>query len=223
VHNLSFTRSDGSAWCGRAQARLSRDRSALELSMRDSGVSRTAVEIWKLSDCPSPDRGGEERPTGPSGFVLVILQRLRDSEEEGTFKLAFDLSKAATMSGCIDVSDLRRLGFAVPSARQVHVENIALPLAAPDRRTETRHYPAATPRRRYRRNQGSRRNTKLDTGCFATRAEFTARIWALQRQQMFPNFAAIARECGTTPDVVRAVIGKQEGLEGYLQTGCLLG
>jgi hypothetical protein len=40
---------------------------------------------------------------------------------------------------------------------------------------------------------------------------------------MFPNLAAIARVCETSPEVVRSVVEKREGLEGYLQTGCLLG
>ena len=61
------------------------------------------------------------------------------------------------------------------------------------------------------------------TGAFGTREELTARIWALRRQQVFPNMAAIARQCETTPDVVKAVIEKKEGLRDYLQTGCPLG
>lgn len=221
VHNLKLSRSGEGAWPGEAKLRLSGDRSTLALSMRDSGVDRRGVEIWKLTD----------RQSRRSGFIVVILQRLRDSSETGSLDLVFDLSQAATMSGCIDVADLRRLGFLVAGAEQARVEGIAFAPSAPLRPAESGQRPPARPRRRSangessarRRFQGAPRKTKLHTGCFATRSQLTARIWAFHRQQMFPNLAAIARICETTPEVVRAVVDKREGLEGYLQTGCLLG
>jgi len=233
VQNLRFTRADGSPICGEARARMSADRATVSLSMRESGISRKAVEIWKLTDRPAPGRG-EERPASRNGFVPVALQRPQDLEEKGSFDLVFDLTQAGTMSGSIDVSDLRRLGFDVPSACQAIVEGIAWAPAAPARPVgqslEAPQYPLARAARRSaagedrpRRRQRVTRQSKLHTGSFATRAELTARIWALRRQQMFPNLAAIARECGTTPDVVRVVVEKQEGLEGYMQTGSLMG
>lgn len=234
VHNLRFTRNDGSAWRGEAKLRLSGDRSTLALSMRDSAIGRRAVEIWRLTDRLAADSRGEAVLASRGGFIVVILQRLQDAEEKGSLDLVFDLSQAATMSGCIDVGDLRRLGFNVADARQSHVEGMALGSAASDRSErmspDVQQSPPAAPRRRSPAESGARRHprrvaakTRLQTGAFSTRRELTARIWALRRQQMFPNLAAIARECETTPDVVRVVIEKQEGLEGYLQTGCLLG
>jgi hypothetical protein len=200
--------------------------------MRNSGISRRSVEMWRLTDRDSAHRSLEPRRADGDGFVMVILQRLREASDEGSWSLDFDLSKAGTMSGCIDVADLRRLGFDVPDARQWVVEGMALaPVAPAGPEQPVRQSPPARPRRRSsagdggvrRRVQGSVRKTKLHTGAFATRQELTARIWALHRQQVFPNLAAIARECAISAEVVRAVVEKQEGLETYLQTGCLLG
>jgi len=239
VHNLRFTRAGGGFLPGEARLRLSPAKSTLALSMRDSGVSRRAVEIWRLTDRLSADRSGDPRQPSGDGFVVVILQRLQDAGESGTLDLVFDLSQSATMGGCIDLADLRRLGFAAPGARATGLEGLSLAPAAPLKPVqgaagpspEFKEYRAGRGRGRppanegaaRRRSQAAARECTLQTGAFATRRELTAQIWALRRQQVFPNLAAIARACETSPDVVRVVIREQEGLDGYLKTGCLMG
>ena len=64
---------------------------------------------------------------------------------------------------------------------------------------------------------------KLSTGRFATRVELTCHVWAMRRQQVFPNIEAIARACGTTMRVVKAIVASEEGLEEYLVRGCPTG
>jgi hypothetical protein len=61
------------------------------------------------------------------------------------------------------------------------------------------------------------------TGRFATREQLTCHVWAIQRQQVYPNVRAIALACGATMDVVKSIIVNEEGLSSYLETGCLTG
>ena len=64
---------------------------------------------------------------------------------------------------------------------------------------------------------------KRATGRFGTRDELTSHVWAIQRQQVFPNLKAIAGACGVTTEVVKIIIAAEEGLETYLQEGCQTG
>ena len=64
---------------------------------------------------------------------------------------------------------------------------------------------------------------RLATGRFATRAELTAHVWAMGRQQVFPNAKAIARSCSTTVGVVKAILDSGEGYALYLEQGCPIG
>ena len=64
---------------------------------------------------------------------------------------------------------------------------------------------------------------RLATGRFATRGELTSHVWAIRRQQVFPNVKAIAFACGTTTGVVKAILRSDEGHSDYLQRGCLTG
>jgi coenzyme F420-reducing hydrogenase delta subunit len=68
-----------------------------------------------------------------------------------------------------------------------------------------------------------RRRRRVATGRFATREELTCHVWAIQRQQVYPNVRAIALACGATMDVVKAIIVNEEGLDSYLEKGCLTG
>ena len=64
---------------------------------------------------------------------------------------------------------------------------------------------------------------RLATGRFATRAELTSHVWAMRRQQVFPNLKAVAYACGTTVGVVKAIAQSGEGLNEYLERGCPTG
>jgi hypothetical protein len=67
------------------------------------------------------------------------------------------------------------------------------------------------------------RKRRSATGRFATREQLTCHVWAIQRQQVYPNVRAIALACGATMDVVKAIIANEEGLADYLNSGCLTG
>ena len=64
---------------------------------------------------------------------------------------------------------------------------------------------------------------RLATGRFATRAELTSHVWAMRRQQVFPNVKTIAFACGVTVGVVKGIIASGEGHDDYLDKGCLTG
>lgn len=61
------------------------------------------------------------------------------------------------------------------------------------------------------------------TGRFATRGELTGHIWAIRRQQLYPNLTAIAQACSATIDVVRTILTSEEGLAEYQERGLPLG
>ena len=69
-------------------------------------------------------------------------------------------------------------------------------------------------------SKGPRRRSR---GRFADRIELTCHVWAMRRQQVFPNLKLIAAACGVTTEVVKTIIESEEGLEYYLNTGCLSG
>lgn len=69
-------------------------------------------------------------------------------------------------------------------------------------------------------NRGPGRKT---SGRFGSREELACHVWAIQRQQVFPNVKAIAAACKVTAEVVRIIIETQEGLEDYLRKGCPTG
>jgi hypothetical protein len=60
-------------------------------------------------------------------------------------------------------------------------------------------------------------------GRFGSREALTRHVWAMRRQQVFPQFKAIAAACGVTAEVVKAILETEEGLQDYLQKGCLIG
>lgn len=60
-------------------------------------------------------------------------------------------------------------------------------------------------------------------GRFSTREELTCHIWAIYRQQVYPNVRAIAQACGVTMAVVKNVVETEEGLSEYLKNGCPTG
>ena len=60
-------------------------------------------------------------------------------------------------------------------------------------------------------------------GRFATREELVSHVWAIHRQQLYPNFRAIAEACSATIDVVRTILKSGEGLDDYLERGLPLG
>lgn len=64
---------------------------------------------------------------------------------------------------------------------------------------------------------------RLATGRFATRGELTSNVWAMRRQQVFPNVKVIAYACGTTVGVVKAILASGEGHSDYLERGCPTG
>jgi hypothetical protein len=57
-------------------------------------------------------------------------------------------------------------------------------------------------------------------GRFADRGELVSHVWALCRQQLYPNTRSIAAACGTTMDAVKAIVEDEEGLQEYLVNGC---
>jgi hypothetical protein len=61
------------------------------------------------------------------------------------------------------------------------------------------------------------------TGCFASRHDLTAHVWAISRQQLFPNRRSIAEACGISLDSVDEILRSKEGLQDYLTHGCLSG
>ncbi len=69
----------------------------------------------------------------------------------------------------------------------------------------------------------STRTTARGTGRFASRTELTCHVWAMYRQQVFPNLSAVSRACGVTIESVKAILENEEGLEDYLRAGCLSG
>jgi hypothetical protein len=67
-------------------------------------------------------------------------------------------------------------------------------------------------------NRGTGRKA---AGRFGSREELTCHVWAMRRQQVYPNLKAIGAACGVTTEVVKAIVETEEGLEAYLQKGCL--
>lgn len=61
------------------------------------------------------------------------------------------------------------------------------------------------------------------TGRFATRGELVGHVWAIRRQQLYPNLTAIALACNATIDVVRTILASEEGLADYIERGLPLG
>jgi hypothetical protein len=61
------------------------------------------------------------------------------------------------------------------------------------------------------------------TGCFASRRDLTAHVWAISRQQLFPNRRSIAEACGISLESVDEILRSKEGLQDYLTHGCLSG
>lgn len=236
IHNLHFVGADGRLWPDECQLRLSADRRGLSLAMRNSRISSEAIEVWRLTNGSKADGARPSRLGRRDGFIVVILDRGGEGIESGSSNLTFDLSQLASMAGSIDVTDLRRLGFKI-DVQETNVDGMTLaPVVSDQGRDATQplrptvHVIPKTSEAGRRANVGRRRKSpatfrraRAQTGFFGSRRELTARIWALHRQQMFPNMAAIARQCDTTADVVRDVIERQEGLQDYLQTGCLMG
>ena len=73
-------------------------------------------------------------------------------------------------------------------------------------------------------NMAAARGTgRLATGRFATREELTRHVWAIWRQQVYPNLKAVAHACGTTVGVVKTITADREGLGEYLEKGCPIG
>ena len=68
--------------------------------------------------------------------------------------------------------------------------------------------------------RGSGRKT---FGRFCSREELACHVWAMQRQQVYPNIKAIAAECAVTAEVVKIIIETKEGLDDYLRKGCPTG
>ena len=68
-----------------------------------------------------------------------------------------------------------------------------------------------------------RQTPRRATGRFATRSELVSHVWAIRRQQIYPNLRAIAQACSATVDVVRTILGSEEGLQDYLDRGLSLG
>ena len=68
-----------------------------------------------------------------------------------------------------------------------------------------------------------RKSGRRATGRFGSREELACHIWAMRRQQVFPNLKAIGIACGVTTEVVKTVIETEEGLEDYLRKGCPTG
>jgi hypothetical protein len=64
---------------------------------------------------------------------------------------------------------------------------------------------------------------RLATGRFVSRTDLTCHVWAMRRQQVVPNIHAIALACGITVGVVKKILDAREGLEDYLERGCLIG
>jgi hypothetical protein len=64
---------------------------------------------------------------------------------------------------------------------------------------------------------------RLATGRFRDRSELVRNVWAIHRQQVYPNLKAIAAICGATTDVVKTIIAAREGLDDYMEQGCLTG
>jgi hypothetical protein len=61
---------------------------------------------------------------------------------------------------------------------------------------------------------------KRSIGRFSDRRELVSHVWALRRQQLYPNIRSIAAACGTTMDAVKAILEVEEGLQEYLVNGC---
>jgi hypothetical protein len=70
---------------------------------------------------------------------------------------------------------------------------------------------------------GSRRMPRRTTGRFASRAELVGHVWAIRRQQLYPNLSAIANACSIKIDVVRTILNSEEGLADYLEHGLPIG
>jgi hypothetical protein len=67
------------------------------------------------------------------------------------------------------------------------------------------------------------RGRRTATGRFASRAELVGHVWAIRRQQLYPNLSAIAGACSASIDVVRTILNSEEGLGDYLERGLPLG
>ncbi|HWH21688.1 MAG TPA: hypothetical protein VNT25_00145 [Allosphingosinicella sp.] len=207
VHNLSFTALGGSRQEGEVRLSLSGDRRRLKVSARSGGIDPAAIQLWRLSGSAWP---------GAGAFLVVLVETGR-SRTGSPFDLTFDLDQSATFSGSVDAAYLSARGLPVADAA-AGVGNMLTAPAVPAAPQRAQERPRPAPRRLRRT-----RRRKQVTGAFTSRDDLTARVWALRRQQVFPNIAAIARECDTTPDVVKTIIQQGEGLDSYLEKGCLLG
>jgi hypothetical protein len=68
-----------------------------------------------------------------------------------------------------------------------------------------------------------RRMPRRSIGRFASREELVGHVWAIRRQQLYPNLRAIAEACSVTIDVVRTILNSEEGLAAYIEHGLPLG
>ena len=232
VHNVRLASVGEDPCLGEIRLGLSGDRKTLTVSMREGGtVHPGAVELWRLTR--SGHWGAKQAPSA-GDFILVVVESPHRLAPSRGFRVIFDLAQSATFSGSIDASYLRARGVDVPDAARSAIGGL-FPAPSPVAKLEEKEatvpapalqkpalagHGAATSAPRGRR---ASRRRKQPVGPFATRRDLTARVWALRRQQVFPNLAAIARACDITPDVVKTIIEEREGLDTYLQQGCLLG
>jgi hypothetical protein len=68
-----------------------------------------------------------------------------------------------------------------------------------------------------------RRTPRRTVGCFESRQELVGHVWAIRRQQLYPNLRAIAEACGVKIDVVRTILNSEEGLAEYIAHGLPIG
>jgi hypothetical protein len=69
----------------------------------------------------------------------------------------------------------------------------------------------------------TRKRKALSAGRFESREELTCHVWSIHRQQVFPNARAISHACGVSMEAVKKIIVTEEGLDTYLEHGCLTG
>lgn len=74
-----------------------------------------------------------------------------------------------------------------------------------------------------RARQTDRQPRRRSIGRFDSREALVGHVWAIRRQQLYPNLSAIAAACGITIDVVRTILSSEEGLADYLVRGLPLG
>lgn len=234
VHNVRLASVGESPCLGQIRLGVSGDRKTLTVSMREGGsVHPGAVELWRLTRA---GHWGAKQAASAGDFIVVVVETPHKPHPGRGFRVIFDLAQSATFSGSIDASYLRARGMDVADAARAPIgglfpapspvpqleekaKEVTVPVPAPRKPEMARHGTASSPPR----GRPASRRRKQPIGPFATRRDLTARVWALRRQQVFPNLAAIARACEITPDVVKTIIEKREGLDTYLKQGCLLG